>query len=211
MSTKTRLEPQPPELQPPWRTAARVELQLEARAFAQDIVLPIADELDPKKGEMPRSLIDQMAAKGWFGITIPAQHGGMGLGVFEYCLVSEELARAWLSVGSILARGQGLGTQTINDDRRLGLLRRSAQGKWIGAIALSEPTAGSDPRPFKPEPPAKMAIGSSREQSDGRALRSPPTLLRCSLEHANLRMANPARPGLKHSWWSNSQAFSLKA
>ena len=107
-------------------------------------MLPIADELDPKKGEMPRSLIDQMAAKGWFGITIPAQHGGMGLGVFEYCLVSEELARAWLSVGSILARGQGLGTQTINDDRRLGLLRRSAQGKWIGAIALSEPTAGSD-------------------------------------------------------------------
>jgi Acyl-CoA dehydrogenase, N-terminal domain len=129
MSTKTRLEPQPPDLQSPWRTAARVELQLEARAFAQEIVLPIADELDPQKAEMPRSLIDQMAAKGWFGITIPAQHGGMGLGVFEYCLVSEELARAWLSVGSILARGQGLGTQTINDDRRLGLLRRSAQGK----------------------------------------------------------------------------------
>jgi alkylation response protein AidB-like acyl-CoA dehydrogenase len=85
-----------------------------------------------------------MAAKGWFGITIPAEHGGMGLGVFEYCLVSEELARAWLSVGSILARGQGLGTQTIDDARRLALLRRSAKGKWIGAIALSEPTAGSD-------------------------------------------------------------------
>ena len=93
---------------------------------------------------MPKSLIDQMAAKGWFGITIPAEHGGMGLGVFEYCLVSEELARAWLSVGSILARGQGLGTQTIDDARRLELLRRSAKGKWIGAIALSEPTAGSD-------------------------------------------------------------------
>jgi alkylation response protein AidB-like acyl-CoA dehydrogenase len=144
MSTKTRLAPQPPDLQPPWRTAARVELQIEARAFAQDIVLPIADELDPQKAEMPRSLIDQMAAKGWFGITIPVEHGGMGLGVFEYCLVSEELARAWLSVGSILARGQGLGTQTIDDARRLELLRRSAQGKWIGAIALSEPTAGSD-------------------------------------------------------------------
>ena len=88
---------------------------------------------------MPRSLVDQMAAKGWFGITIPAEHGGMGLGVLEYCLVSEELARAWLSVGSILARGQGLGTQTIDDARRLELLRRSARGKWIGAIALSEP------------------------------------------------------------------------
>jgi alkylation response protein AidB-like acyl-CoA dehydrogenase len=144
MPLQNRLDPQPPELKAPWRTDARLELQMEARVFARDIVLPIADELDPEKAEMPKSLIDQMAAKGWFGITIPAEHGGMGLGVFEYCLVSEELARAWLSVGSILARGQGLGTQTIDDARRLELLRRSAQGKWIGAIALSEPTAGSD-------------------------------------------------------------------
>src|SRR5262245_62257023 len=37
MPTKTRLEPQPPDLQPPWRTAARVELQIEARTFAQDV------------------------------------------------------------------------------------------------------------------------------------------------------------------------------
>ena len=144
MPLQKRLDPQPPELKSPWRTDARIELQMEARVFARDIVLPVADELDPEKAEMPKSLIDQMAAKGWFGITIPAEHGGMGLGVFEYCLVSEELARAWLSVGSILARGQGLGTQTIDDARRLELLRRSAQGKWIGAIALSEPTAGSD-------------------------------------------------------------------
>src|SRR5262249_8616840 len=93
---------------------------------------------------VPRSLNEGVAGKGWFGIPVSAQHGGMGLGVFEYCLVSEELARAWLSVGSILARGQGLGTQTIDDARRLALLRRSAKGKWIGAIALSEPTAGSD-------------------------------------------------------------------
>ena len=144
MPLQNRLDPQPPELKAPWRTGARIELQMEARVFARDIVLPVADKLDPQKAEMPKSLIDQMAAKGWFGITIPAEHGGMGLGVFEYCLVSEELARAWLSVGSILARGQGLGTQTIDDARRLELLRRSAQGKWIGAIALSEPTAGSD-------------------------------------------------------------------
>src|SRR6185312_8435179 len=144
MPSLDRQDPQPPELKSPWRTEARVQLQMEARAFARDVVLPIADELDPKKAEMPRSLIDEMGKKGWFGITIPAEYGGMGLGVFEYCLVSEELSRAWLSVGSILARGQGLGTQTIDDARRLELLRRSAQGKWIGAIALSEPTAGSD-------------------------------------------------------------------
>ena len=144
MPSADRREPQPPELLSPWRTDDRVRLQLEARDFARDVVLPIADDLDPQKGEMPRSLIEQMAAKGWFGITIPADAGGLGLGVFEYCLVSEELARAWLSVGSILARGQGLGTQTIDDDRRAHLMRRSAEGKWIGSIALSEPTAGSD-------------------------------------------------------------------
>ena len=144
MPLQKRLDPQPPELKSPWRTGARIKLQMEARTFARDIVLPVADKLDPQKAEMPKSLIDQMAAKGWFGITIPAEYGGMGLGVFEYCLVSEELSRAWLSVGSILARGQGLGTQTIDDARRLELVRRSAQGKWIGALALSEPTAGSD-------------------------------------------------------------------
>ena len=137
-------EPSPPDLLPPWRTPERAALQQEARELARDVVLPLADELDPRKAEMPRSLVDELAGRGWFGITVPAEHGGMGLGVFEYCLVSEELARAWLSVASILARGQGLGTQVVDDERRAELLRRSARGEWIGSIALSEPTAGSD-------------------------------------------------------------------
>ena len=136
--------PSPPELLTPWRTPEREALQQEARDFARDVVLPLADELDPQKAEMPRSLIEQLASRGWFGITLAAEHGGMGLGVFEYCLVSEELARAWLSVGSILARGQGLGTQVVDERRKAELLRRSASGAWIGSIALSEPSAGSD-------------------------------------------------------------------
>ena len=144
MPKSDRVAPRPPELLTPWRTDARIALQAEACAFAHEVVMPLADTLDPQKAEMPRDLIDRMAAKGWFGITIPAEQGGLGLGVFEYCLVSEELARAWLSVGSILARGQGLGTQTLDPDRRRGLLQKSARGQWIGGIALSEPTAGSD-------------------------------------------------------------------
>ena len=134
----------PPDLLSPWRTEQRALLQKTAREFARDVVLPIADELDPQKAEMPTELIEQMAAQGWFGITVAAEHGGMGLGVFEYCLVSEELARAWLSVSSILARGQGLGTQVLDESRRGELLARSAVGDWIGSIALSEPNAGSD-------------------------------------------------------------------
>jgi alkylation response protein AidB-like acyl-CoA dehydrogenase len=132
------------DLLPPWATPDRLALQQDARAFARDVVLPAADELDPVKGEMPVDLVEAMAAKGWFGLTVPSAAGGLGLGVFEYCLVSEELARAWLSVASILARGQGLGTQVVDDSRRLDLLKRSAKGEWIGSIALSEPDAGSD-------------------------------------------------------------------
>ena len=134
----------PPELLSPWRTPERAALQKTARDFARDVVLPVADELDPQKGEMPASLVEALAAQGWFGITVSADHGGLGMGVFEYCLVSEELARSWLSVGSILARGQGLGTQVLDPDRKAELLARSAAGDWIGSIALSEPTAGSD-------------------------------------------------------------------
>jgi alkylation response protein AidB-like acyl-CoA dehydrogenase len=137
-------EARPPELLPPWHTPEREALQLQARRFAMEEVLPVANELDPQKGLIPASLLERLAELGYFGITVPAEHGGLGLGVFEYCMVSEELARAWMSSASILARAQGLGTTLADADRRRELLRRSARGDWIGAIALSEPDAGSD-------------------------------------------------------------------
>jgi alkylation response protein AidB-like acyl-CoA dehydrogenase len=137
-------QPKPPELLPPWHTPEREALQLQARAFAMDEVLPVANELDPQKGEIPTFMLERLAGLGYFGITVPFEHGGLGLGVFEYCMVSEELARAWMSTASILARSQGLGTALADADRRNELLRRSARGDWIGAIALSEPDAGSD-------------------------------------------------------------------
>src|SRR2546422_11064884 len=68
----------------------------------------------------------------------------MGRGVFEYALRTEELSRAWMSVASIIARGNGMGTNVRDAERRTELLRRSAGGDWIGAAALSEPGAGSD-------------------------------------------------------------------
>jgi alkylation response protein AidB-like acyl-CoA dehydrogenase len=137
-------QPQPPALLPPWHTPEREKLQEQARRFAMDEVLPVANELDPQKGEIPASLLSRLAELGYFGITVPAEQGGLGLGVFEYCMVSEELARAWMSSASILARSQGLGTAVPDDGRRHELLTRSTRGEWIGAIALSEPDAGSD-------------------------------------------------------------------
>ncbi|MHA3704980.1 acyl-CoA dehydrogenase family protein [Jatrophihabitans sp. YIM 134969] len=134
----------PPVVPAPFHTPEREALQRRAREFARDVVKPLADELDPQKGEMPRSLVEAMGREGWFGITVPTEYGGMGLGVVEYCLVAEELARAWMSVASIIARAQGLGTDFADDAKRRDLLRRSAAGRWIGAAGFSEPDAGSD-------------------------------------------------------------------
>ena len=85
---------EPPVLAEPYRTERRLQLQAEARQFAMDEVLPVANQLDPQKAEMPASLIDKMGALGYFGIRLPEDVGGMGLGVFEYCMIAEELARA---------------------------------------------------------------------------------------------------------------------
>jgi len=128
----------------PYLTPERIELAEIARAFAMDEVLPLANELDPQHGDIPESLLDRMGELGFFGILIPKDEGGLGLGVFEYCLVSEELARAWMSVGSIIARGNGTGCDSADPARRLELRRKSAAGQRIGAIAFSEPEAGSD-------------------------------------------------------------------
>jgi alkylation response protein AidB-like acyl-CoA dehydrogenase len=133
-----------PELQPPYRTDERAALQAEARRFARDEVFPIANECDPHKREMPRSLIDALGKQGYFGIMIPSEYGGMGCGVFEYAMIAEELARSWMSVASIIARAQGLGTEFDDEAKQRDLLERSARGEWIGAAGFSEPDAGSD-------------------------------------------------------------------
>jgi alkylation response protein AidB-like acyl-CoA dehydrogenase len=114
-----------------------------ARDFAMKEVLPVANRLDPDKGDIPMSLRDKMGELGYFGILIPEEYGGLGLGLFEYVLVTEELARAWMSVASIIARGNGLGAG-FPDEKRREILPKMARGECLGAFALSEPGAGSD-------------------------------------------------------------------
>ncbi|KQZ68671.1 MULTISPECIES: acyl-CoA dehydrogenase family protein [unclassified Nocardioides] len=124
-------------------TEERLEIQKLARQFARERVRPIADELDPEQGTIPDALRDEMAELGFFGLMIPEEYGGLGLGVFEYCLVAEELAQGWLSVSSLLARGNGMGGE-FTEVQRKELLPRMASGEYLGAFALSEAEAGSD-------------------------------------------------------------------
>jgi alkylation response protein AidB-like acyl-CoA dehydrogenase len=126
-------------------TPERERLREEARTFALTEVLPVADRLDRRKVDIPWELIDKVAARGYFGITIPREHGGLGLGLFEYCLVTEELARAWMSVASIIARGNSILFGALGDHERAHeLMGRVARGEYIGAFALSEEQTGSD-------------------------------------------------------------------
>ncbi|MDQ0138518.1 acyl-CoA dehydrogenase family protein [Cupriavidus necator] len=127
-------------------TDERRMIQEAARQFTMERVLPIANKLDPEKGQIPRELIDEMAELGYFGILIPEEYGGLGLGAYEYCLVAEQLSRGWMSVGSLIARGNGLigALKALTAEKKADYLPRMARGELLGAFSLSEPNAGSD-------------------------------------------------------------------
>ena len=129
----------------PYLTDERRMMQDLARTFTRDEVAPVANRLDPEKGDIPRELIAKMGELGFFGIMIPEELGGLGLGAFEYCLVAEELARGWMSVASIIARGNGFYRAIPGEgEERKAKIAAMAQGRYLGAAALSEPQTGSD-------------------------------------------------------------------
>lgn len=129
----------------PFLTEERRMIQEQAREFTLNEVLPVANKLDPEKGDIPMDLRDKMAELGYFGILIPEEYGGLGLGCSEYCLVTEELSRGWMSVASIIARGNLLiGSHKMSEEQRRRYLPRMAKGEFLGAFSMSEPNAGSD-------------------------------------------------------------------
>ena len=136
-----QVDPRPP-IPAPYRTVERVAIQEMARDFAMSRVLPLANRLDPEHGLIPDDLREQMGELGFFGIMMPERNGGLGLGAFEYVLITEELARAWMSVASIIARsGIALSLDPAQREKYLPL---AAKGEWLGCFAMSEPGAGSD-------------------------------------------------------------------
>ena len=129
----------------PYITEERKMIRDSAREFTLQEVLPVANDLDPVQGEIPHDLRNKLADMGYFGIRIPQQYGGSGLGCFEYCLVTEQLARGWMSVASIIARGNGTMTMDLlSDAQKEALLPRVVAGEYLGAMSLSESDTGSD-------------------------------------------------------------------
>src|SRR4029079_7735219 len=80
------------------------EIQAGVRAFVDRAVCPIADDLDNAESPIPDAIIEQMGELGYLGLVFPEQYGGMALDPMALAVVTEELARGWLSVASVVTR-----------------------------------------------------------------------------------------------------------
>jgi alkylation response protein AidB-like acyl-CoA dehydrogenase len=126
-------------------TPERVLMRDTARRFTQEEVTPLANKLDPERGDIPRELIRRMGELGFHGILIPEEYGGLGLGALEYCIVAEELARGWMSVASVLARSNAFYKSVPGTEgERRNKIQAMLVGDYLGAGAFSEPQTGSD-------------------------------------------------------------------
>ena len=118
-----------------------------ARSFATDIVAPRADQID-RSNAFPRDLWLPMGTLGLHGITVSEADGGAGLGYLEHCIVMEEISRASAAVAlssgahSNLCVNQISRNGTAEQKRRY--LPKLISGEHVGALAMSEPDAGSD-------------------------------------------------------------------
>jgi (2S)-methylsuccinyl-CoA dehydrogenase len=119
----------------------------EARRFAEKEVAPIAHELYNEGAEIPMPVIKKMADLGYFAMAIPEQYGGLGMDTLTITLVTEELSRAWLSVGSVMTRMLIAGGLLLNggtEEQKERWLPGIATGDILPAAAFTEPNAGSD-------------------------------------------------------------------
>src|ERR1700754_2425467 len=117
------------------------------RDFSANEIAPRADEID-KSNQFPRDLWPQMGALGLHGITVEEEYGGAGLGYLEHCIAVEEISRGSASVGLSYGAHSNL---CVNQIRRNGseaqkrrYLPKLISGEHVGALAMSEPGAGSD-------------------------------------------------------------------
>ena len=115
--------------------------------FCEAEVTPKAQEWHLKDEYIPLPLIAQMAELGVFGLTIPEEYGGLGLGKEAMCVVSEELSRGYIGVGSLGTRSEIAAELILNggtEEQKQTWLPRLASGEVLPTAVFTEPNTGSD-------------------------------------------------------------------
>jgi alkylation response protein AidB-like acyl-CoA dehydrogenase len=121
------------------------------RQFVDEQILPNAEHYD-HEDEFPEPIVEQMKELGLFGVTIPEEHGGMGLDLSTYAMIVEELSRGWISISGIVNThfiGSYLLMKFGTDEQKEKYLPRMATGELRAAFSLSEPELGSDVQAIK--------------------------------------------------------------
>ena len=120
-------------------------LKLAAREFAQRELVPISTEVERAGAVLPRDVLKRMAERGFMGLDVPREYGGLGLDALSCAMILEEIAAVWFSASSYpmtLLTGPLLFAGT--DAQKRQYLPRVASGELITAFALTEADVGSD-------------------------------------------------------------------
>src|SRR3954469_13854495 len=116
-------------------------------SFSQNEIAPRAAEID-RSNQFPRDLWPKIGALGLHGITVEEEYGGTGLGYLEHCIAVEEISRASASIGLSYGAHSNLCVNQIrrngSDAQKRKYLPKLVSGEHVGALAMSEPDAGSD-------------------------------------------------------------------
>jgi len=117
------------------------------RRFADDKVIPFAHEWHLKDELIPIEIIEQMSELGVFGLTIPEEYGGFGMSKATMCVVSEELSRGYIGVGSLGTRSE-IAAELIlcggTEEQKQKWLPLIASGEKLPTAVFTEPNTGSD-------------------------------------------------------------------
>ena len=123
------------------------EVRAQARRFARERIAPRAEEID-RSNEFPRDLWPELGSAGLLGVTVPERWGGANLGYLAHIVAMEEISRASGSVGLSYGAHSNLCMNQIalnaTDAQRDRYLPKLVSGEHVGALAMSEPGAGSD-------------------------------------------------------------------